>query len=109
MDKFKQINLFHIFVVSLLFLYVGLMKNELYSWLYSILFLLGIIVTFYHISAAYKQIAPLWIHILHFLIIGPLLIYIGFNGKETHRMYYEILLLLGFAALGYHGLNFIRY
>jgi hypothetical protein len=32
-----------------------------------------------------------------------LLIYIGYNGDKTARKFFEILLMLGFASIGYHG------
>ena len=44
-----------------------------------------------------------WVNLIHIFIVGPILIYIGYNGEKTSRKYYEILLMLGFAALGYHG------
>lgn len=44
----------------------------------------------------------LWINVMHVLYIGPLLIYIGYNKKDTPRYAYEILALFGFGALGYH-------
>ena len=36
-------------------------------------------------------------------IVSPLLLYIGFNKGKVNNMYYELLLMLGFAAIGYHG------
>lgn len=36
------------------------------------------------------------------LLIGPLLIYIGYNETLTPRAGYELLALAGFGALGYH-------
>jgi hypothetical protein len=109
MDKFKATNLFHVFFVSILFIYVGFTRNQSPDWIYTLLLITGIGVIAYHLYGAYAKIAPTWIHALHFLLVGPLLVYVGLNGKETGRMYYEMMLLLGFAALGYHGLNYIRY
>lgn len=109
MDKYKATNLFHILFVSVLFIYVGLTRNESPDWIYTLLLITGVGVIIYHIYGAYSRLAPTWIHALHFLLIGPLLVYVGSTGKETERMYYEMMLILGFAALGYHGLNYIRY
>lgn len=44
-----------------------------------------------------------WVNLLHIFIIGPLLIYIGYYGEKTARLYFELLLMLGFASIGYHG------
>jgi hypothetical protein len=29
--------------------------------------------------------------------------YIGYNAEKTERRFFELLLMLGFAAIGYHG------
>lgn len=39
---------------------------------------------------------------IHVFIIGPLLVYIGYNGEKTTRTIFEILLMLAFASIGYH-------
>ena len=36
------------------------------------------------------------------ILIAPLLLWIGYYGKNTGRMAFEMMLLLGFSALGYH-------
>jgi hypothetical protein len=35
-------------------------------------------------------------------LISPLLLWIGYYGKNTSRAAFELLLMLGFSALGYH-------
>lgn len=44
----------------------------------------------------------MWVNLIHFLWIGPLILYIGAYKKETPRPAYELLLLTTFGALGYH-------
>lgn len=44
----------------------------------------------------------IWVNLVHVLYVAPLLIYIGYKEKDTPRYAYELLALLGFAALGYH-------
>ena len=44
-----------------------------------------------------------WVNYLHIFIVGPLLVKIGYDGDKTSRKYFELLLMLGFAAIGYHG------
>ena len=102
----KFIHLFHILIVGSLFLYVGITKSNIPNFMYPILIILGIIIILYHIFKVYKKLKvgmnP-WINYLHIFIIGPLLLYIGFNREKTQRLYFEILLMLGFSVIGYHG------
>ena len=54
---------------------------------------------------AYKHIIKkesIWISLIHILLVGPLLIYIGYNAEKTSRKFFELLLMLGFASIGYH-------
>jgi len=46
--------------------------------------------------------SSLWVNLIHMLVVAPLLLWIGYYGKETSRAAYELLLMTGFAALGYH-------
>ena len=57
----------------------------------------------------YQKGESAWVNYIHFLIIGPLLVYIGYLGLETPRKMFEILLLLGMAAIGYHGYYLAQY
>jgi len=41
------------------------------------------------------------------LLLSPILLWIGYYGKETSRKAFEMLLLLAFSALGYHSYNLI--
>jgi hypothetical protein len=43
-----------------------------------------------------------WINAFHAVLIAPLLLWIGYHGKKTERPAYELLLIAGFGALGYH-------
>ena len=100
------VHLFHIIIVGSLFLYVGIVKDSIPIFIYPILLLFGIITILYHIFKAYKKIKlnkiP-WVSYIHIFIIGPLLIWIGLNKNKTERFWFEILLMLGFASIGYHG------
>ena len=106
MSKDLFVHLFHILIVGSLFLYVGIMKTHIPTFMYSVLIILGIIIILYHIFKVYKKLKlglnP-WINYIHIFIIGPLLLYIGLNREKTQRLYFEILLMLGFSAIGYHG------
>jgi hypothetical protein len=49
-----------------------------------------------------------WVNALHVITVAPLLLYIGYNKKETPRFAYELLLMLGFAAGGYHLFSLVK-
>lgn len=100
------VHLFHILIVGSLFLYVGIAKTNIPNFMYSVLLVLGIIIILYHGFKVYKKLnAGLnpWVNYIHIFIVGPLLLYIGLNREKTQRLYFEILLMLGFSSIGYHG------
>ena len=106
MDSDKLVHLFHIIIVGGLFLYVGINREKISSGLFNVLFYLGIFIILYHLYKAYRYLKVdkgIWVNLIHIFIVGPLLIYIGYNGEKTARKFFEILLMLGFASIGYHG------
>jgi hypothetical protein len=106
MSSSTFVHLFHIIIVGGLFLYVGIMKTLIPSFVYPILLVLGIVIILYHIFKAYKKLKDgknPWVNYIHIFIIGPLLVFIGINREKTARFWFEILLMLGFASIGYHG------
>lgn len=100
------VRIFHIAIVGALFLYVGIKRTEIPKWMFPALLALGAFIVLYH---AYKAIDHIqhkkayWVNLIHILLVGPLLIYIGYNREDTARMYFELLLMLCFAVVGYHG------
>jgi hypothetical protein len=105
------VHLFHILIVGGLFIYVGINRDKISKTLFSILFVLGIVIILYHLYKTYNYIKegkPYWVNLIHIFIVGPILIYIGFNREKTQRLYFEILLMLGFASIGYHGYYLIK-
>jgi hypothetical protein len=106
MEIETYVHLFHILFVGSLFLYVGRYRTLIPIQMYPILLGLGLIIIFYHIYKAYNYIQQgkgYWVNLIHILIVGPLLFYIGYNKMKTARLYFELLLMLGFASIGYHG------
>jgi len=100
------LSIFHILIVVPFFLYVAFVRGQLMPWIFTVLQSLGIIILVYH---AYKTIIKwkanslsVWVNILHVIAVAPLLIYIGSMGYDTPRWAFEVLAMLGFAALGYH-------
>jgi hypothetical protein len=106
------VALFHILFVVPLFGYVAFQRAATEDWIYNVMLALGGIVLFYH---GYKSAVRLlagstfaWVNIFHVLIVAPLLLYIGYNGKKTPRAGYELLMMVTFAALGYHLYNMVN-
>jgi hypothetical protein len=100
------VHLFHIIIVGGLFLYVGIYKTNIPKTMFPVLLGLGLVIILYHMFKVYtyiKQGKGYWVNLIHILLVGPLLLYIGFNGEKTARLYFELLLMLGFASIGYHG------
>jgi hypothetical protein len=96
--------LFHLLVVGPLFIYVGLRRYKTTNFLYSTLFLLGIIVLLYHLYKfynAYKNDYINHVNIFHVLLVGTLLIYIGFMKEKTNYVYFDLLTILGIGLVGY--------
>lgn len=105
MTSEKLVHLFHIFIVGGLFLYVGINRDNIFTPLFNILFFLGFIIIFYHLYKIYGYLKlgkGIWVNLIHVFIVGPLLVYIGYYGEKTSRKFFEILLMLGFASIGYH-------
>jgi hypothetical protein len=106
LDAHKIVQLFHIFLVGPLFLYVGIKATNIPKWMFPVLLGLGAFIIVYHSYLAYKKIMggkSAWVNYIHVLIVGPLLVYIGYKGLDTSRKFFEILMMLGMAAIGYHS------
>ena len=100
------VHLFHILFVGTLFLYVGINKTNIPKLMFPFLKYLGIFVILFHSYKIYTNLQTnksIWINLFHVLLVGPLLVIIGLYGTETSRKYLELLLMAGFAAIGYHG------
>lgn len=100
------VRVFHILIVGGLFLYVGTQRDDIPEQLFAGLIGLGIFIVLYHLYKAFDKIQhkhSYWVNLIHILIVGPLLIYIGYFAEKTERRYFEILLMMAFAVIGYHG------
>lgn len=117
LSKHAYINLFHIFVVVpfLFYIYYQQQNKTLSDSLCRFLLYLGILGLISHIYLCYQKISTnqecwrCWVNYVHIFVVFPLFIYIGSNCTKTERRYFEILMVIAFAALGYHSMNFIRY
>ena len=106
MDEHLLLSLFHIFAVVPLFLYVGFTRAATPDWLYNVLYGIGLLLLVFHgyksIVRLYAKSASAWINLFHAFLIAPLLLWVGYQGKKTGRPFYELMLIAGFGALGYH-------
>ena len=111
MDAHLIISIVHLVLIVPFLLYIGLAREQVPETLFKFIFGLGIFVGLYQCYKAYVKImegkSP-WINYIHIFLLVPLLLIIGYNGKNTKRKYFEMLLLLTFAAMGYHSLSIIR-
>lgn len=97
---------FHILFVFPLLFYVAFFRGLVPLWVYHGLTILGLVIIVYHLFKAiqrWKAHSPfLWVNIMHIVLIGPLMVYIGKNDYSSAKWSFEILALLAFAALGYN-------
>ena len=93
-------------LVAPFFIWVGISRDRLPDGVFTALIVLGILLTLYHGYKAYNRLVAkssyAWVNLVHVLWVGPLLLYAGIHKKETPRSAFELILLTGFAALGYH-------
>lgn len=104
--------LIHIVFIVPLLLFIGFKRAATPQWLYMAIFAIGAIILVYH---GFKLVIRLrsgssysWVNTFHVWTVAPLLLYIGYHKKETPRAAYELLLMLGFAAAGYHMFSIVR-
>ena len=103
---------FHILFVAPLFFVIAFFQDKMPDWAYTAILGLGIFLIIYQ---SYKYILRLsqksgyaWVNLFHMIIVAPLLIYIGYNRQQTPRSAYELCIMVGFAALGYHTYSAIK-
>lgn len=109
-----MLSIFHIFLVSPFLIYVGLTRNTMSNTMFNTILGIGLIVLIYHsFKIIYKwnsrQYHSLWINLIHIFIIAPVLLYIGYMKEYSIKPIYEIVLMLGFASLGYHLYSLVVY
>ena len=111
MDTHVFYGLFHIIFVAPLLLWVGIKRDSVPEWTYTLLLILGAGILAYHIFRAVGKLSEgksAWINWIHILLVAPMFLVIGWKGKETPRRFFEILMMLGFAALGYHSYHLVE-
>jgi hypothetical protein len=107
----RIIYLIHTLFVAPLFVYVGLAGSSVPEPVFAVLGALGAGIFFYHAYLAFIKIREgksAWVNWIHIFLVAPLLMLLARYKKDASRRYFEMLLLLGFAAFGYHGMYLVR-
>jgi hypothetical protein len=105
------LSAFHAFLVGPGLIYTGLSPESIPDTIYTGFIVLGAFILAYHAYRAFEKLRDgksAWINWIHIFLVAPLLMIVGYLKKDANRRYFEMLLLLGFAATGYHGLYLIR-
>lgn len=111
MSSHLLLGLFHVAIVGPFFFYVAT-ASTIPTFLFPVLLGLGIVLALYQ---SYKAITKLMtgapgykINLFHVAIVAPLLIYIGYAKPDPSDFVYQLLLMLAFAVIGYHGYWLLR-
>lgn len=99
------IYLAHVLIIGPLLVYVGNTYGVgLTNMMLNILIITGLVITIYHLYLTYtKGLSSGFIYLLHGLIFGPLILYVGLTGSEGFWGAYSVLMMIGFASIGYHA------
>jgi hypothetical protein len=112
LDQHFFLAIIHLIIIVPFFLFIGFQRASTPDWLYLATFAIGAVILVYHgfklVIRLKNNSASWWINALHILIVAPLLLFIGWHKKQTPRFAYELLLMLGFAAAGYHLFSLVR-
>lgn len=108
MTEIFWIHLVHIVLFSGLLLYVGSVGKKLPEFMFYLLMVLAIVILGYHIYKAWKLPEYAWVNYIHIFLIVPVFFIIGWFGKNTPSLYFELCIMLGFAAFGYHSYHLLR-
>jgi hypothetical protein len=106
MDPHTILQLAHILVLGPLLIVIGLGYVD--AWPLAIAGL-GAFVTLYHGFKGYTKWTlgqSFWVNLIHVIYVGPTLVIKGLV-EPTPRYMNEILIMFGFAAIGYHAFNLV--
>lgn len=108
MNPFTIIHLLHIFVIGTFLLYIGIRQKNLSNMWYWIMIAVGLTVIAYH-SYKFFTVKQSWVSLFHMFFIAPLLVITGYLGENAPRYLFELILMSGFAAIGYHAYAIYAY
>jgi hypothetical protein len=103
----------HALVIGPALLYIGFAPDTVPDSIYTALMFLGIFILGYHAYRAYTKVVAggvgsAWVNWIHIFLVAPLLITVGYTKKDAPRRFFEMMMLLGFAATGYHAMYVVR-
>ena len=101
------VHLAHVLVFSTFLGYIGIWQDKMPEFMYTVILIIGLISILYHIFKAFYKKDP-WVNLIHIFFVGPILVYIGLTKKKTPIKAFEVVLMLAFASLGYHGYYLIK-
>lgn len=112
LDQRFVLSVMHLVLIVPLLLFIGFKRAATPPWLYMAIFAIGAVMIVYHgIKLAIRLRSGssyTWVNLFHVWTVAPLLLYIGYHKKETPRFAYELLLMLAFAAAGYHMFSLVK-
>ena len=107
MNMQNLVSIIHVFIIVPFLLYCVSKGNSMSLYIKYALLLTGAYVMLFH---GYKILTNSFtfsviriINWFHLVIIGPLLLYIGYNAPNTGAKYYDYLAIIAYSALVYHG------
>ena len=93
------LHLLHILILGPLLLYIGL-GYPIAAWIVTLIGAIVIIYQGYKVVTHYLAKEAIWVNLFHVLVVGPALVGYGLTEERAAR---ELIFMLGFAAIGYHG------
>ena len=105
------LNAIHAFLLGPFLFWIGFAPDSIPESAYKLLVFIGIGVLVYHLYRAYQKLRAdqsAWVNWIHIFLVAPLLILVGYLKKDAAQRYFEMLMMLGFAATGYHAFYLIR-
>jgi hypothetical protein len=99
MNEHTLLHLAHLLILGPFLLYIGIGYPISLQAIAGI----GVFVILYQAYKTYQKYSngeSLWVNLFHVLVVGPALVAYGIQGQRYLR---ELILMLGFAAIGYHG------
>jgi hypothetical protein len=99
MNTHTLLHLAHLLILGPFLLYIGVG----YPIPLSVVVIIGAFVILYQAFKTYQKYTAgdaLWVNLFHVIVVGPALVAYGWSGARFAR---ELILMLGFAAIGYHG------
>jgi hypothetical protein len=99
MNTHTLLHLAHLLILGPCLLYIGIG----YPIPLNAVAAVGIFVILYQAFKTYQKYTKgdsMWVNLFHVVVVGPALLAYGLRGERYLR---ELILMLGFAAIGYHG------